>query len=167
MTTKIKFATAYAPLPSVPEKECPQELQDYKYNKATRELEPTKKIEFYKEIQSHYESTKLSTKLQRYAMGDTAALGFPSGTFGDFADLPTNLATVLNAKQTAQESFSKLPSELRQLFNNDFTEFIRSVENGTYQQRLVEYAAAHGGSNGGTAAAGTEPAPSGDSGGDK
>lgn len=153
----IKFNTAYAPGPSLPEKVCPKELQDYEYNKSTRSLTPTKKIEFYKEIQSYYESTRLDVKLKKYSMGDVTALGVPGGSFGDFADVPTNLAQVLNAKESAQSSFFKLPGEIRELFNNDFTEFIRSVEDGTYQQRLIDYASRKAGTgtdtgNGGTRA---------------
>lgn len=164
----MKFYSAFAPAPSVAEPQCPVELQDYEYNKSTRQLVPTKKIEFYKEIQSYYESTRIDVKLKKYSMGDFSALGCPGGAYGDFTDIPTNLAQVLNAKETAQQSFFKLPSAVRELFNNDFTEFIKCVENGTYEQRLVDFASrgvSDGGASDGGASDGGTSAPNSNNGG--
>lgn len=137
--SNIKFNTAYAPPKPKAESKCPTELQDYLYNPTTNKLEKIGKIQFYEEIQSHYESTKLSDKLRRAAMGDIYALGTPSGAYIDTTNISTNLAEVLNAKQSAQRQFEQLPIELRELFGNDFTTFIRCIEDGSYQQKLIEF----------------------------
>lgn len=136
----MKFYSSFSPPPSLSEKKCPKTLQNYCYNSVTRVLEKTDIIPFYEEIQSHYESTKLSTKLTRYTMGDINALGFESGAFGDFSGQNTNLATVLNTNQIAKSEFDKLPQDIRRLFNFNFTDFIRSVEDGSYEQKLTDYA---------------------------
>lgn len=136
----MKFNSSYSPAPSFSEPSCPTEVQNYKYDEVSRKLIKTDKIPFYKEIQSYYESTKLSDKLTRYTMGDVTALGFESNNYFDISGQNTNLAQVLNTNQIAKGEFSKLPSDVKQLFNGDFTEFIRCIENGTFEQRLVEYA---------------------------
>lgn len=136
----MKFYSSFSPAPSLSEKKCPKTLQNYCFNSVTRVLEKTDIIPFYEEIQSHYESTKLSTKLTRYTMGDINALGIESGAFGDFSGQNTNLATVLNTNQIAKSEFEKLPSDVRGIFNNNFTDFIRSVEDGSYEQKFIAFA---------------------------
>lgn len=150
----MKFRKNYEKSCSTAEPKCPQELQDYEYDKTSRKLVPTKKIEFYKEIQSYYESTRIDVKLKRFSMGDPGALGCPGGSYGDFTDLPSNLAEVLTFQQSAESSFSKLPADVRAIFNNNYAEFIASIEDGSYQQKLIDFARTKTGS--GTDGTGTD-----------
>lgn len=137
---KNKFYTSYSPPPSLSEPKCPEELQNYEYDKTERKLIKTDKIPFYKEIQSHYDATKLSSKLSRFAMGDFSALGYAGGSYSDVSGSTTNLAQILATKQIAETEFGKLPNDIKQLFNGNYSEFVRSIEDGTFEQRLVEYA---------------------------
>lgn len=95
-------------------------------------------------------------------MGDYTALGCDGGAYGDFTNIPTNLACVLNAKETAKQGFFGLPAEVRELFNNDFALFIRSIEDGTYEQRLIDYARSKstGTGTGSSIGTGTDPGAS-------
>lgn len=137
---KNKFYTSYSPPPSLPEPKCPEELQNYEYDKTERKLVKTDKISFYKEIQSYYAATQLSTKLSRFAMGDFGALGFDRGSYSDVSGTTTNLAQILHTKQIAEAEFGKLPNDIKQLFNGNYSEFVGSIEDGTFEKRLVDYA---------------------------
>lgn len=150
----MKFFSSYNPGLSEAEPECPKELQNYCYNELTCKLEKTDKIPFYKEIQSHYESTKLSTKLTAYSMGDFTALGFERGSFVDVSGQNTNLATILNTNEVAKGEFNKLPADVKQLFNFDYTEFVRSVESGSFEKRIANFIKSKSGTEG--AKSGTE-----------
>lgn len=144
----MKFYNAFSPPPSKAEVQCPFELQDYIYNSQTMKLEPTKKIPFYKEIQSHHESTKLSSKLTAYSMGDFTALGFESDSYYDISGQESNLANVLNTQQVAKKEFERLPDELKSIFNGDFSEFIKCINNNSLESRITSYLR---GKNGGIA----------------
>lgn len=135
----MKFYSSYNVPPSKEENKCPKTLQNYVFNSVSRKLEKTDTIPFYEEIQSHYESTKLSTKLTRYTMGDITALGFESGSYVDVSGQNTNLATVLNTNEIAKTEFNKLPNDIKQLFGNNFAEFVRCVNDNTVEQKLINY----------------------------
>lgn len=152
-STTPKFFSSYNPPPSLSEVKCPLVLQDYIFDKSTHKLTKTDKIPFYEEIQSHYESTKLSDKLIRYTMGDITALGEPNDSYIDVSGLSTNLAQVLNTKQIAESEFNKLPSDIKQLFRGNYAEFVGSIEDGTFEKRLVDYAKSKSGTNGGDSGA--------------
>lgn len=136
----MKFNTAYAPGSSLPEPEGLKVIPEYTLNESTGNLEKIGDIPFYDRIQSHYESTRLDYKLRQYQLGNTLALGVPSGTFGDFSGQPTNLAQVLNSKQNAQQQFEQLPAGIKQLFNGSYADFVASLEDGSYEAKLGEYA---------------------------
>lgn len=144
----MKFYNSFNPPPSMAEVQCPFELQDYIYNSKTMKLEPTKKIPLYKEIQSFHESTKLSTKLTAYSMGDFSSLGFESDSYFDVSGQESNLANVLNTQQVAEKEFERLPNELKSIFHGDFTEFVKCINDNTLESRITSYIR---GKNGGIA----------------
>ena len=156
MEMKFKIHTWNDPAVPKSEPKCSKVLQDYVYDPKEHKLHKAGEIKIYEEIQSHYESTKLSDKLRRAALGDPFALGSPSGAYIDTTNIPTNLAEVLNQKQTAQRQFEQLPDELKQLFNGNFAEFVKCVEDGSYQQRLLDFARSKSGTDG-NSNPGTDP----------
>lgn len=135
----MKFHTAYSPAPSVSEPSCPKEITDYIKNATTGELEPCGTIPVYERIQSYHESTKLSTKLKRFAMGDVAALGVPRDCDVDLVGIPTNLQDVLNARKKVENDFNSLPGDVRAIFENDFQRFYAAVNDGTAESKLGKY----------------------------
>lgn len=134
----MKFYSAYDPAPALPEPECPREVPDFILDEETDTLVTCGTIPFYERIQSYHESTKLSTKLKRFTMGDTTALGVGDSSSSDFTGAPADLRQVLDARKKITEDFKSLSSELRGVFNNNFDEFEKSVREGTAERRIYE-----------------------------
>lgn len=137
----MKFFTAYNYPPSIAEPPCPKVIDELQLNEATGKIEKVGTIPFYERIQSHADSCRLDIKLKRYQQGDLTALGVPGGSYGDFSNQPGDLAQVLQAKQEAERQFGELSEGIRAVFGNDYHEFVRSLQDGTYQSRLASYAA--------------------------
>lgn len=58
--------------------------------------------------------------LSRLKLGDISVLNHRQPLFGDFSDLPSNPADVLNIVHSAEGQFARLSSEEKQNYNNDF-----------------------------------------------
>lgn len=135
----MKFFSAYNRPPSKAHCQCPFEIEDYIKDTTTGELVPCGKIPIYERIQSFYESTTLSSKLRRFSLGDSTALGNPGGSYGDFTQVPSDLRSILDARKKVYEDFNGLDANLRAIFNNDFDEFEKSVREGTAERRIYDY----------------------------
>lgn len=98
-------------------------------------------VPFYERIQSHADFCRLDRKIEQYRAGNTLALGVPGGEYGDFSNQPTDLAKVLNSKQEGQAAFEQLPESIRGIFGNSYSEFAKSLQDGSYQGRIEKYAA--------------------------
>lgn len=91
------------------------------------ELEAVGQDDLYDMIQSHADSVNINVLLKRFQMGDATALGVPHGSFGDFTEMPTTYAEMLNKINRAQEIFDSLPVEQRSKFDHDFNQFIATL----------------------------------------
>lgn len=135
-----KFYTAYdVPTPII-EPKCPKERKGFIYDSVNECLTETETIPFYEEIQSYYESTRLDHKIEQFRRGNTLALGVPGGEYLDVSNVPTNLAQVLSSRDKARQDFYKLPEGIRNIFGNDYEKFVDSLQDGSYESRLTEYA---------------------------
>ena len=99
-------------------------------------------INIYDDIQSHRESVELSTLLQRYMNGDETALNAQPAVFLDTTDYPKNYAEMFDRVNEAVNSFGELPSELRNLFNNNPTEFWSSLGSAEFMEKIAKYSTA-------------------------
>lgn len=135
-----KFYTSYNVPPSLAEPKCSKEKDELVYDEAQEKLVKTGTIPFYEEIQSHYESTRLDHKIEQFRRGNSVALGIPRESYVDVSNVPTNLADVLNSRQKAAKEFDNLPEGIRALFGGKFSEFTKSLENGSYDDKIGEYA---------------------------
>lgn len=135
----MKFYTPYSPPPSKPHPSFPFEIKDYIKDSSTGELVECGTIPIYERIQSYHESTTLTYKLKRLAMGDNSALGLPSDSYGDYTEVPTDLRQILDARKKIIQDFNNLPDDLRKVFNNDFNLFEESVKDGTAERRIYDY----------------------------
>lgn len=75
-------------------------------------------------IQSHAESVDINVILTRFANGDKAALSKAQGSFGDVTGLPSTYAEMLNSVIMAQETFERLPRDVRQSFDNSWSKWL-------------------------------------------
>lgn len=91
------------------------------------DLVETGRENVYDYIQSHKDSTDINLILQRFAKGDVSVLSRRQGIFGDFTQVPTNYADMLNKLNRAEEYFNSLPVEERAKFNHSFAQFVSSL----------------------------------------
>lgn len=156
----MKFYSSYDRPPSEPHKECPKVMDDFVLDEDSGELVKVGVIPFYERIQSYHESTTLSAKLKRFAMGDSLALGTPNNNYGDFTCMPTDLRQVLDSRKKVIEDFNNLSPDIRNIFNNDFDAFEQSVKSGTAERRIYDYLKSNpGGQSSGGQAPGQQAAP--------
>ena len=137
----MKFFSAYNYPESKAEPPCPTCVDDYQFDVSTNKLVKVGTIPFYERIQSHADSCRLDRKIEQYRAGNTLALGLPSGEYGDFTNQPNDLAQVLQARNEAREQFGNLSPAIRAVFGDDYDEFTRSLQDGTYESKLAQYAA--------------------------
>lgn len=90
----------------------------------------------YDFIQSHADSVDIHVILKRFANGETDVLSKVQGFYGDFSQLPTNYAQMLNTVQAGEEMFNSMPVEVRAKFGHSFNEFMTCLCDGTLMERL-------------------------------
>lgn len=86
------------------------------------------KENLYDYIQSHKESVDIHVIMERFARGDVQALQRRQAMFGDFTELPTTYAGMLNAIQLGEQHFMSLPLEVRQRFDNNFAKWLAAMD---------------------------------------
>ena len=99
-------------------------------------LEEKGKENLYAYIQSHKDSVDIQVLLQRYSNGDASALSKAQGVYGDFTNMPTTMAELLNRMAKGQEFFNGLPVEVRAKFNHSFSEFMAASDRPDFWQLL-------------------------------
>lgn len=100
------------------------------------ELVETGKENIYNFIQSHKDSVDINLILKRFANGDASALSKRQGAFGDFTQLPTSYADMLNKVMRGEEYFQNLPVDVRSKFNHSFAEFMASMGTDDFFSKL-------------------------------
>lgn len=137
----MTFNTSYCPGISIAEPACSFTRPALIFDQVAKKLINTGVEPYYERIQSHYESTKLSTKLEQYRRGNVTALGIPSDNgYIDISNAPDNLAEVLKAGTQLRDQFERLPDAVRELFGNNFGTFSTALQDGTYYTKLNEFA---------------------------
>lgn len=100
------------------------------------ELVPNGEDDLYDMIQSHADSVNIDTILSKFVSGDPDALSKMQGTFGDFTNLPTSYAELLNVINESEQFFEQLPLEVREKFHHNFAEFISSMDSKDFAERM-------------------------------
>lgn len=81
----------------------------------------------YERIQSHKMSVDINYILERFAAGDVDALSKHQGSYGDFTVMPKTYAEMLNQVIAGEETFNRLPLEVRAKFGHSFSQWITSA----------------------------------------
>lgn len=92
-------------------------------------------IDIQKEINSYEESVNVNNIIARYIAGDEGALDRAKAFYADVSKVPKNFAAVLDLNNRAKIEFDSLPPEIKELFGNDYIDFIYNP------QKLDEYIA--------------------------
>lgn len=90
----------------------------------------------YDYIQSHKESTDIHVLLTRFANGEEDILSRMQGFYADVSDMPKTYAEVLNAVIVGEETFARLPVEVKQRFDNSFAVWLSSMDSPDFAQRM-------------------------------
>ena len=101
-----------------------------------------KKLEFvgthdiYEEIQSYYEETKIENIIARAAAGDPTALNRRQGVYADITDTPRSLAEAQNAILRLSTEFDKLPTEIKEKFDNSKEKFVHEYGSEEWAEKM-------------------------------
>lgn len=91
------------------------------------------KIQTYLEIQSYADECDINVIMARYRNGETDVLSQIQGVYGDFSNVPTNYAEILNDTIKMEQIFMSLAPEVRERFNNSVEQFGASLGTKEWQ----------------------------------
>lgn len=94
------------------------------------------KENLYELIQSHKDSVDIHVLLKRYANGDVSALSQRQGAYGDFTDIPSSYADMLNKINSCRAEFEALPVEIRAKFDHDIGKYISTYGSVDFLEKL-------------------------------
>lgn len=100
------------------------------------DLVVTGKEDLYEYIQSHKDSTDIHVLLTRFANGEEDVLSRMQGFYADVTSMPKTYAEVLNAVIVGEETFARLPVEVKQRFDNSFAVWLSSMDSPDFAQRM-------------------------------
>lgn len=92
------------------------------------DLQKTGQESLYDYIQSFKDSCDINTIVKRFAAGDVDVLSKKQGTYGDFTNLPSTYAEMLNIVIAGENMFNDLPVEIRAKFHHSFREWMASMD---------------------------------------
>lgn len=99
-------------------------------------LEEIGKINTYAEIQSHKDSVDIHVLMRQFFNGDVEALSRRQGFYADVTEMPKTMAEALNMMVDRERDFYSLPVEVRQKFNNSFSEFLAASGSPDFAEKL-------------------------------
>lgn len=134
-----KFDTQYdkrAPVYQEPGSRIKQVFSPRYTDDGVLDLVVTGEEDLYDYIQSHKESTDIHVLLDRFANGEEDVLSRMQGFYGDVTDMPKTYAEVLNAVIVGEETFARLPVEVKQRFDNSFAVWLSSMDKPDFSKRM-------------------------------
>lgn len=100
------------------------------------QLEVIGKKDVYSEIQSYKDSCDINLLMLRYARGETDVFAKVQGFYNDVTGMPKNYRDCLNHVLKTEQFFNALPVEEKQIFNNDFAQFLVALDNPDFLDRF-------------------------------
>lgn len=128
MKDEPKFATAYTRVGThfyAPEGS--RMANDYEMQidkKGHKILKCVGQHDIYPEIQSYAEECKIENIIARAAAGDMNALNARKAFYADITDTPRDLADAQNQILKLKNGFEKLPTEIKEKFDNSMERFV-------------------------------------------
>lgn len=102
-----------------------------------KELKEVGKINVYEKIQEARAGSALDEITKKYLIKiNDMDLTKLEEAVTDLTNVPTNLIETMNVINNAKEIYESAPAELKNRFNNNFTEFIAGAQNGTLESLL-------------------------------
>ncbi|WGL31231.1 internal scaffolding protein [Dipodfec virus UOA04_Rod_815] len=99
-------------------------------------LEVTGEENLYDYIQSFALSTDINYIVSRFTAGDESVLQQRQGLYFDATSMPTTLADALNLVNDGQRAFDLLSVDVKQKFNNSFSEWLASFDTDSWREKM-------------------------------
>lgn len=104
------------------------------------QLVETGKSDLYGYIQSHADSVDIHKILERCALlDDYSLLNRMPAQFMDVTAMPTNLAEAYSQVKDAQNFFDRMPTDIKEKYNNNFIEFIADIGSEKFSKNVSEF----------------------------
>lgn len=136
---KVTFKTQYDPRERV--HVCPgdpiKKLFTGSYNEFGQvELKETGQENLYEYIQSFADSTDIHTIMRRFVNGEVDVLEKVQGFYGDVTEMPRTYAEALQRISDSEKVFNSLPVDVRSKFGHSFAQFLSSVNDADFLEKL-------------------------------
>lgn len=92
--------------------------------------------DLYEAIQSHKDSVDIHVLLKQFQQGDTEALMRRQATFGDFTQVPSSYAELLNSVIAGEQYFNQLPVEVRARFGHSFSQWMVGMDKPDFAEKM-------------------------------
>ena len=92
--------------------------------------------DIYPEIQSYAEECKIENIIARAAAGDAMALNARQGYYADITDTPRDLAEAQNQILKLKNGFDKLPTEIKEKFDNSVEQFVMPFGSEEFEKKM-------------------------------
>lgn len=103
-------------------------------------LAPTGEYENVQDrIQADYASTDINILMDRFALGDTSAINVKEGFYMDVTKMPTTYAELFQMSEDAKRYFEELPADLKEMFNNSYSEFYSEMDTKGFNEKIDKY----------------------------
>ena len=95
----------------------------------------------YDRIQADYPSTDINLLMERFALGETEAINIKDGFYADVTAMPKTYAELFQRAEDAKQFFDELPTDLKEMFNNSYTEFWSEMDSSTksFNEKIDKY----------------------------
>lgn len=90
----------------------------------------------YDMIQSHRDSVDIHVLLKKFMAGDTEVLTRRQASFGDFTEMPSSYAELLNSVIAGQQFFEQLPVETRAKFGHSFHQWMSTIGTEDFAEKM-------------------------------
>lgn len=99
-------------------------------------VKPKGEENFYAYINSFADSVDINVLLARFKAGDKEALLQRAGAYIDISSMPANINDFIELSRNAENLFSSLPVEVKEKFNNNVMEFISTVGDPEWIEKM-------------------------------
>ena len=98
-------------------------------------------INVYDRIQADYPATDINLLMERFALGETSAIDVKEGFYADVTSMPKTYAELFQRVDDAKILFDELPTDLKEMFNNSYTEFWSEMDSSykSFNEKIEKY----------------------------
>lgn len=95
----------------------------------------------YEHIQADYPSTDINILMERFALGETDVINIRDGFYADVTGMPKTYAELFQRAEDAHRFFDELPTDLKEMFNNSYTEFWSEMDSSqkSFNEKIDKY----------------------------